>query len=124
MSLNTSHDQSREHGYAPNLVSASARSPDDLNPELGFAVTVPVNHRMSATEHDLRGCGRSPSAAGTGTVGIRLPFQKDRGRGEDDAVSVVSDLNGHQDGNHDFHDLSSVSSNDDHGYDHQDHTVR
>lgn len=124
------HEQSQEQIHAPSPGSASARSPDDFNTELGLAVAVPMNQRMSATEHDLHELGRSPSVTGTGAAGIRLPFQSHHGGGadddDDDAVSVVSDVNERRDGEHDFDDLSPVSSfNDDHpGADHQGRTAR
>lgn len=124
--LNVPREQSHQQSYAPSPASASARSPDDSNTELGLAVALPVNQRMSATEQDLRGLGRSPSTAGTGAAGVRLPFQSHHDGDDDDAVSVVSDLNERRDGEHDFDDLSSVSSfNDDPpGADHQGRTAR
>lgn len=109
--LNVPGEQSREESYAPSPGSASARSPDDSNTELGLAVAVSMNQRMSATEHDLCGLGRSAS---TVAAGIRLPFQSNHGGDDDDAISVVSDLNERRDREHDFDDLSSVSSFNDH----------
>lgn len=124
--LNVTREQNHEQSHAPSPGSASARSPDDSNTELGLAVAVPMNQRLSATEHDLRGLGRSPSAVGAGAAAIRLSFQSNHGGDDDDAVSVVSDLNERRDGEHDFDDLSSVSSfNDDHpGTGHQGRTAR
>lgn len=118
-------EQRHKQSYSPSPASASARSPDHLNTELGIAVAVPVNPRMSVTEHDPRGFGRSASTAGTGAAGVRLPFQSTHA-GDDDALSVISDLNERRDGEHDLDDLSSVSSfNDDHpGHDHHGRTGR
>ena len=84
---------------------STVRSPDDANtePGLALAVAVPVGQRMSATEHDMRGM--------TGSSAARSPFQNQR---EEDAVSLVSDLNERRGSEEDFDDMSSVSSfNDD-----------
>ncbi|KAJ5205028.1 uncharacterized protein N7498_005907 [Penicillium cinerascens] len=86
-------------------------SPDDANTEPGLAVAVSVDQRMSATEHDMRGMTGSSPANENRRSAVRSPSQNQR---EEDAVSVVSDLNERRSHEEDFDDMSSVSSfNDD-----------
>lgn len=82
--------------------------------ELGLAVAMPLSQRMSATQHDLRKADRSDSTVDVGAAGVRMPLQDHRE--DDDAVSVVSDLNARSGSENDFGDLSPVSSfeDDDH----------
>lgn len=91
--------------------SSTVRSPDDANTEPGIAIAVPVDQRMSATEHDMRGMTGSSPANENRSSAVRSPFQNQR---EEDALSVVSDLNERRGREEDFDDMSSVSSfNDD-----------
>lgn len=76
--------------------------------ERGLAVAMPLNQRMSATQHDSRKVERSDVAVESGAADLRMPLQDHREDGDD--VSVVSDLNERNDIEHGFDDLSPVSS--------------
>lgn len=75
---------------------------NDSNTEIGLAVAVPLEHRRSATEQELR----SPSR---GTVQLaRMPFDNSYDP-DDDAFSEVSDLDGRRQ-DREFDGISDVSS--------------
>lgn len=101
LDVHTNHIQDSSPGFS------TVRSPDDANTEPGCAVAVPVDQRMSATEHDMRGMTGSSPANENRSSAVRSPFQNQR---EEDAVSVVSDLNERRGREEDFDDMSSVSS--------------
>ncbi|KAJ5359677.1 uncharacterized protein N7496_012090 [Penicillium cataractarum] len=113
-------DVTRSHDHEPTPGSASARSEDDPRTELGIAMAVPVDQRLSATEHDLRDFSRPVSSvsrrvsngpSSAGLVSVRMPFES---RSEDnDGVSIISGEHGRTDHERDFDDMSSVSSFDD-----------
>lgn len=76
--------------------------PNDSNTEIGLAVAVPLDHRRSATEQELR----TPSR---GTVQLaRMPFDNSHDP-DDDAFSEVSDLDGRR-RDRQFDEISDVSS--------------
>ncbi|KAJ5129113.1 uncharacterized protein N7443_006226 [Penicillium atrosanguineum] len=94
--------------------SPIVRSPDEANMELGLAVAVSMDQRMSATEQDLHDRTQSPLNENSRSV-PRSPYPNQR---DDDAVSVVSGLNERRAYEEDFDDMSSVSSfNDDSPHD-------
>lgn len=101
--------------------SASARLDDDPRTELGIAMAVPMDQRLSATEHDLREFSRPVSSVSyrvsagqpsAGPVSVRMPFEN-QSSDENDAVSVISGEHARTDHELDFDDMSSVSSFDD-----------
>lgn len=113
--------RSQDHEHAPRPGSASARSDDDPRTELGVAVAVPMDQRLSATEHDLREFSRPVSSASHrvsagppsgGLASVRMPFEN-QSSDETDAVSIISGEHGRTDHERDFDDMSSVSSFDD-----------
>lgn len=101
--------------------SASARSNDDTRTELGIAMAVPMDQRLSATEHDLREFSRPVSSVShrgsagppsAGLASVRMPFEN-QSSDENDAVSVISGEHARTDHERDLDDMSSVSSFDD-----------
>lgn len=101
--------------------SASARSDDDPRTELGIAMAVPMDQRLSATEHDLREFSRPVSSVShrvsagppsAGLASVRMPFEN-QSSDENDAVSIISGEHGRTEHERDFDDMSSVSSFDD-----------
>lgn len=117
----STHDSLHQHQPTPG--SAPARSDDGSRTELGVAVAVLMDQRLSATEHDLREFSRPVSSvdhrvsAGPPTAGlasVRMPFENPSSD-ENDAVSILSGEPGREDVTHDFDDMSSISSlNDEH----------
>lgn len=113
-------DVTRSHDHETTPGSAYARSEDDPRTELGIAMAVPVDQRLSATEHDLRDFSRPVSSvsrrvsngpASAGLASVRMPFES---QSEDnDGVSIISGELGRTDRERDFDDMSSVSSFDD-----------
>jgi hypothetical protein len=110
---------SSTHEITPG--SASARSDDDARTELGIAMAVPMDQRLSATEHDLREFSRPVSSVShrvsagppsAGLASVRMPFET-QSSDENDAVSIISGERGRTDHDRDFDDMSSVSSFDD-----------
>ncbi|KAJ5901512.1 hypothetical protein N7495_002040 [Penicillium taxi] len=113
--VNVPDERRSEMGSA--LTPASASTPNDA--QVGVAVAVPVNHRLSTTTQDMHRTSRPLSVPGAAVMPVpetgtetRLLSNGGHGHGrDDDAVSVISD---EQRGDHDFDDMSSVSSfNDD-----------
>ncbi|KAJ5991745.1 hypothetical protein N7451_007469 [Penicillium sp. IBT 35674x] len=80
-------------------VSAGQMPAHESHPEMGYGVTVPRDQRPNATEQ--------ASLAHAVESQIRLPFET-HGVAGDDVVSVVSDE--HHTHEHDYDDMSSVSS--------------
>lgn len=119
--VTSTHDSHHQHQPTPG--SASARSDDGSRTELGVAVAVPMDQRLSATEHDLREFSRPVSSAdhrvsagppSAGLASVRMPFENPSSD-ENDTVSILSGEHGREDVEHDFDDMSSVSSfNDEH----------
>lgn len=110
---------SSTHEITPG--SVSARSDDDPRTELGIATAVPVDQRLSATEHDLREFSRPRSSVShrvsagppsAGLASVRMPFEN-QSSDENDAVSVISGEHGRMDHERNLDDMSSVSSFDD-----------
>jgi hypothetical protein len=98
--------QSRDPSPSPSSTRRMSVSqgpgPNDSNTEIGLAVAVPLDHRRSATEQELR----SPSR---GTVRLaRMPFDTSYDP-EDDAVSEASDSDGRR-RDREFDEISDVSS--------------
>lgn len=105
-----------------SLGPSTIRPPDDANTELGLAIAVPMDQQMSATEPDLHEMTRNPDPNENRRSVVRSPYQQQR---DDDAVSVMSDLNERRVHEEDFDDMSSVSSfNDDSPRDPNHHSLR
>lgn len=100
--INVAQNQSRE--LSPGSATASGGM-NDSHTELGLAVAVPMNQRFSASQHDLPRFSGSASRTST----PRMPFENRDGDDDDDDVSVVS-ANDRRNREHDFDDMSSVSS--------------
>ncbi|KAJ5100041.1 hypothetical protein N7532_007042 [Penicillium argentinense] len=97
-------DVSQNHTREPS--PGSTVRMNDSHTELGLAVTAPGDQRHSGSEHDLHRFGGTASRT-SGTP--RMPFETRHGDDDDD-VSVVSDMNERRGREHDFDDMSSVSS--------------
>ncbi|KAJ5286603.1 hypothetical protein N7478_002289 [Penicillium angulare] len=83
--------------------------------EMGFGMAVAKDQRPDATEQELRHISRSASPANAVGTQIHLPLGGDENEHtrirDDDDVSVVSDYHGQRGQHeHDYDDLSSVSS--------------
>jgi hypothetical protein len=108
--------------YNSSRGSSTIQSPDDANTELGLAIAVPMDQQMSATEPDPHDSTRNPDPNNNRRSVVRSPYQQQR---DDDAVSVMSDLNERRVHEEDFDDMSSVSSfNDDSPRDRNHHSLR
>lgn len=115
--------RSQSHDHQPTPGSASARSDDDASTELGIAAAVPMDQRLSATEHHLREFSRPVSSVShrvsagppsAGLASVRMPFEN-QSSDDNDAVSIISGEHGRGAHDRDFDDMSSVSSlNDEH----------
>ena len=111
---------SGEDGHSPDSSAGHTSSQLGLegsHTELGIGVAVSRDYRANTTEQDLRGISRSASPVDVGHASnTHLPFENaaSHGRHDDDAISVVSDMNEPRDHERDYDDMSSVSSfNDD-----------
>ncbi|KAJ5682079.1 uncharacterized protein N7477_002019 [Penicillium maclennaniae] len=94
--------------------SSTVRSPDEANMELGIAVSISRDPRMSATEQNLY----DMTQASSNEIVRSHLHSPSRNQHDDEAVSVISGLDERRAHEEDFDDMSSVSSfNDDSTHD-------